>query len=218
LSTGGFEVDPFVAEPWPRTWGLNLALGWPLPVDVAAYQELAGGLAALDPGLFVYPHAQTHVTVVTLVSFKEHVEPSAEEVRELERLIAVASAAVAPVAATLGPIELELGAPVLAPRAVFLPIQDPAGAVARLRAAVMPALRAGSPRFAQCHPPAVVHSTLARFRAAPRPDFAARFERWATDRVLGPARVGSILLTTETRPYMRDGQAVGVFPLASGPR
>jgi len=36
--------------------------------------------------------------------------------------------------------------------------------------------------------------------------------------VLGPARVSSILITTETRPYMREGEAVRAFPLSPAPR
>jgi hypothetical protein len=219
IAAHGLEADPFVVPgPWVRTWGLNLAVGWPLPVDPAAYHRRAGELAALDPGLFVYPHRQTHVTVLTLVSFKEHVEPSLEQTRALEDLIPLVSAAVAPVAGELGAFALELGAPVLARRAVFIPIRDREGAVARFRAAVLPALRALSPLFQRCQPPRAVHATLARFRAAPGPDFAPRFAAWSAGGALGAARVTSIQLTTETQPYMREGQVVGLFPLAPMPR
>ena len=215
----GLEADPFVVPgPWVRTWGLNLAVGWPLPVDLATYDRLAGELAALDPGVFVYPHRQTHVTVLTLVSFKEHVEPSPAETRALEDLIPRVSAAVAPVAGALGSFELELGAPVLARRAVFIPIRDRAGAVGRFRAAILPALRALSPLFQRCQPPRGVHTTLARFRVAPGPGFVERFEAWAAGGALGAAHVSSIQLTTETQPYMREGQVVGLFPLAPAPR
>jgi len=219
IAAHGLEADPFVVpNPWVRTWGLNLAVGWPLPVDLPAYDRLAGELAALDPGLFVYPHRQTHVTVLTLVSFKEHVEPSLAETRALVDLIPLVSAAVAPVAGELGSFELELGAPVLARRAVFIPIREREGALARFRAAILPALRALSPLFQRCQPPRAVHATLARFRVAPGPGFVERFEECAAGGVLGSARVSSIQLTTETQPYMREGQVVGLFPLSAAPR
>jgi len=208
-----FQADPFVAGDWPRTFGLNLAVGWPLPVEPRAYQALADGLAALDPGLFVYPCAQTHITVLTLVSFKEHVEPAPEEQRALEALVPLVKEVVAPVVRGLGLIALEIGAPRLSDRAIYLPLADPSGAIARLRAAVLSPLRALSPVLQRCQPPQAVHSTLARFRAVPAADFPARFAAWAPGRALGPIRVDALLLTTETKPYMREGAVVATWPL-----
>jgi len=215
IAAHGLEADPFVVDgPRVPTWGLNLAVGWPLPVDRGAYGALAGGLAALDPGLYVYPHAQTHVTVLTLVSFKEHVSPSAAEIAGLAALIPLVNAVVDPIARAFGPIALEIGAPVLARRAAFFPIADPAGALARLRQQVLSALRACSRRFDRCQPPRAVHSTVARFRAAPAPAFERRFDEWARDRALGSVRVDALLMTTETLPYMRAGEIVAKWPLA----
>lgn len=209
-----FEADPFLIDgPWVRTWGLNLAVAWPLPVDGARYRALAEGLAALDPALYVYPQAQSHITVLTLVSFKEHVAPSPEEARALAELIPVVEAAVAPAIGALEPFTLDIGAPLLAERAVYLPIADPTGAVAGIRAAVLPRLRASSPLFARCQPPPAVHSTLARFRRVPAADFPARFAAWSRGRALGPVEVDALLLTTETRPYMREGAVVARWPL-----
>jgi len=214
IAAQGFQTDPLAASDTP-SWGLNLACGWPLPVDPGAYQQLAAGLAALDPGLVVYPHVQTHITLLTLVSFKEHLAPSPERQRALEEVIPLVNAVVGPVARGLAPFDLELGPPALSPRAVFLPIHDPAGAVAGFRRQVLPALRALSPLFQRIQPPRAVHSTVARFRAAPGPDFPQRFDRWAGDRALGPLRVTSLLVTTETRPYMRGGGVAGAFSLGS---
>ena len=45
------------------------------------------------------------------------------------------------------------------------------------------------------------------------PHFVERFDRWAHDQVLGRFPVTSLLVTTETRPYMRGGAVVGRFPL-----
>jgi hypothetical protein len=213
----GFEADQFIASgTWPPTWGLNLAVGWPLAV--AGYDELADALANLDEGLFVYPRSQTHVTVLTLVSFKEHVAPDADEVRALETLIPLVNEAVAPLARGLSPFSLEVGPPVLSRRAVFVPLRDAAGTIARFRAQALEALAARLRLFAACRPPVAIHATIARFRRPPAPDFAARFDAWAAGRALGPFTVGEILVTTETRPYMHEGRVAGSFPLGGGNR
>jgi hypothetical protein len=181
---------------------------------VGAYERLAASLAALDPHLFVYPYPQTHVTVLTLVSFKEHVEPSPEEVGAVETVVPLVAEIVAPVVRGMRPFPLALGTPRLTPQAVYLPIQDETGAVARVRGAVLPALRAASPLLRDCRPPPAVHSTIARFAAAPNSDFAARFDRWAAEgRALGPVTIDAVLVTTETRPYMKEGRVVKAFPL-----
>jgi hypothetical protein len=215
IATHGFEADPFVVEgEWVPTWGLNLAVGWPVLADRWRYEAMTEGLQALDPGLFVYPHRQTHITVLTLVSFKEHVQPSPEEVRALATLIPVVRETVAPIARGFGLFDLEIGAPVLSRRAAFWPIADPTGAIARFRQQVLPALRACAPVFDRCQPPRAVHSTLARFRTVPAPGFLERFESWAHGRAIGRILIGDVLLTTEPRPYMRAGEVVAAWPLA----
>jgi hypothetical protein len=215
IERDGFEADPLVVEgEWVRTWGLNLAVGWPLPVDRRAYEPMADGLRALDPGLFVYPYEQTHITVLTLVSFKEHLSPSAEEERGLATLIPVVRETVDPIVRGFRLFPLEIGAPVLSRRAAFWPIDDPTGAAARLRQQVLPAVRACAPVFERCQPPRAVHSTLARFRTVPGPGFLERFERWAQGRALGPITIGDLLLTAEPRPYMRAGEVLVRWPLA----
>jgi hypothetical protein len=214
IATAGFEPDPFLtAGQWQPVWGLNLAFGWPLPIAADAYQTLASALEALDPALFVYPHAQSHVTVLTLVNFKDHVEPPPEEIAALETLIPLVVEAVAPVARAVPPFDIEIGPPVLARRALFLPIREPAGVVARFRRDALEALRARLPLFHAVRPPLAVHSTVARFNAVPAPGFVRRFDDLGL-RPLGPARVDSLLVTTETRPYMREGAIARAFSLA----
>src|SRR5689334_13695730 len=78
----GFTRDPLVGEHADRAHcGLNLAVAWPLPELAQAYGALARRIEALDPGLYVYPYATTHITVLTAVSFKLYPDASSEILR-----------------------------------------------------------------------------------------------------------------------------------------
>ena len=44
-------------------------------------------LAALDPGVYVYPEWETHVTIMTFVNFSLHRRPAPERLAELQSLI-----------------------------------------------------------------------------------------------------------------------------------
>jgi hypothetical protein len=213
-----FEPDPFlVTGPWAPVWGLNLALGWPLPAPVSTtYLAAAADLAALEPALYVYPHQQTHVTVLTLINFKEHVQPTLDQQDALEALVPPVRDTLAPLLRDLPPLEVELGAPALSPQAVYVPIHEAAGTVARVRALALAALPAVDQRFAACRPPPAIHFTMGRFKGAPADDFAARFADWARGRTLGRARIAELLLTSETLPYMRAGEVLARFPLDQG--
>jgi hypothetical protein len=101
---------------------------------------------------------------------------------------------------------------VLSRRAAFLPMRDEAGVIARLREQVLPRLAAADPAFARCQPPRAVHATLARFHRPPPPTLVPAFTTWARQHTLGRARIDSLLMTTETRPYMREGRVVRSYP------
>ena len=79
----GFERDSFLnCMLGSNVYGLNITIAWPLPSQYrTAYEEMAQHVAALDRGLYVYPFAQTHVTVITAVSFKHQINPCAGVIR-----------------------------------------------------------------------------------------------------------------------------------------
>ncbi len=83
----GFQADPIVAHSLDTpVYGLNLTILWPLPL-LGIYQNLIKALAHLDDSVYVYPLSQTHVNLITLVSFKMHQAPSPQELKRLKKLI-----------------------------------------------------------------------------------------------------------------------------------
>jgi hypothetical protein len=65
--------------------------------------------------------------------------------------------------------------------------------------------------------PGIIHSTVLRFVRAPADlaRFLATFDRLAAEPGLGSARISEILVTAETRPYMRSGEVLHRFRLGS---
>jgi len=110
---------------------------------------------------------------------------------------------------------------VLTPKAAILPIADPSGEITRVRRDVISALEAdkelhGKLARAGLNVPGIIHSTVMRFKAAPSDlaRFAADFEQAARAAHQVEIMIDEILLTTETKPYMREGTIVHRFPLA----
>jgi hypothetical protein len=63
--------------------------------------------------------------------------------------------------------------------------------------------------------PGIIHSTVMRFRQPP-PDlekFLSAFDALAAETDFPPIQVGEILLTSETKPYMRAGEILRRFKL-----
>lgn len=212
------EPERFIVDSWVRrieepVLGLNLAFAWPLPAVLrAAYEALATRLSALDPGVYVYPYATTHVTVATLVSFKDHSDPGGAEQARILGLVPDIARRLGPAAARIGAFEIEVGPPVLVGEAAFLPIQNPGGEVAHVRARLGAALRdVCTPRI-----PQAIHSTVLRFRRAPAQParFRSDFDEIATTTPVGRARIDELLITTETRPYMAAGAIAHRFKLS----
>ena len=64
--------------------------------------------------------------------------------------------------------------------------------------------------------PGIVHSTVLRFHGSP-PDlrsFLAAFDEIAADTKFPAIQVRELLLTSETNPYMREGEILRRFKLA----
>jgi hypothetical protein len=169
---------------------------------------MRAAIEALDPGVYVYPFTQTHVTLATLVSFKEHLSPSPAEGERIRGLAA-------PVASVLDRVrppdfEIDFGSPVLVRAAAFLPARNPTGEIRAVRRGLEDALRGAESELGSLRLPQAVHATILRFRTPPRNPEAFRdaFEAVAAAARFGTVRVPEILITTETRPYMRSGEIV----------
>ncbi len=216
----GLLADKFVAtDPEVPTFGLNLACVWPFPEAWrVGYELMAQRLGALGDWLYVYPFAHTHVTLVTLVSFARHIRPTPETVHSLEARMPEIIAALSPLLAEgsrdgLKSFQLRPDAPVLARGAGILPLVNPDGEVRELRTRVRDLLQRNAPLHRELgerglNVPGIIHSTILRFRQPPPEleQFVATFDEIAAEIEFPPMDVGEILLTTETKPYMRGGE------------
>jgi hypothetical protein len=118
------------------------------------------------------------------------------------------------------PFTLQPQAPVLSRSAVILPLANLDGEVARLRQRVAELLQRHAPLQRELvkrglKVPGIVHSTVARFAQMP-PDleiFLAAFDELAAETDFTPMEAGEILLTSETKPYMRGGEILRRFKL-----
>jgi predicted RNase H-like HicB family nuclease len=218
----GVVVDALlVGDPDGPVFGFNLACAWPFPAAAARfYRPIAARLAALDPGVYVYPEWETHVTIMTFVNFNLHRRPAPERLAELQSFINPVRELIRPLLARPA-FELVLGPPVLTRKAAILPITDPSGAIADIRNTVRAALAAEKGLQAELvgagmNVPGIIHSTIMRFKSEPNDlaKFLADFDQAAATAKPFPLAIDELLLTTETEPYMRAGEVVERFPLA----
>ena len=223
----GLLADEFLGDdPGVSTFGLNLACAWPFPEAWRAnYERLAQRLRALGPWVYAYPFPFTHVTLVTLVSFARYLRPTAETVKAGEERLPEIVATLAPMFAAssperIKPFTLHPQSPVLSRSAGILPLQNPDGEVARLRQRTVELLRGKEPlhrELTECglNVPGIIHSTVLRFRQPP-PDlerFLAAFDELGAETSFPPLEVGEVLLSSETKPYMRGGEVLRRFRL-----
>lgn len=212
----GFATDPWVPRIATPVLGLNLAFAWPLPAAVrATYEDLRSRLQALDRGAYVYPHAETHVTVATLVNFKNHPEPNAADHARILAQVPELARQLDALVADVPAFDLKIGAPVLVRSAAFLPLLVSTDAIFGLRRRLTDVLaQAGLDE--ELRVPKAMHSTILRFREPPvdAADFQRRFREIATETTFAPARIEEMLITTETRPYMLSGEIAHRWRLA----
>jgi hypothetical protein len=221
----GVVVDALLdAHPDGPVFGFNLACAWPFPATAARfYRPLAERLAALGPAVYVYPEWETHVTILTLVNFSLHRRPEPKRLADLQTLINPVREMIRPLLKR--PVfELILGAPVLTRKAAILPVSDATGAIAEIRQSVHAALAADKGLHAELvrcglNVPGIIHSTIMRFKSEPGDltKFLADFDETAATVEPFPLPIGELLLTTETKPYMRAGEIVERFPLDRPP-
>ena len=201
-------------------FGFNLACAYPFPPSAARiYRPIAERLARLDPAVYVYPDWETHVTIVTFVSFYPHGHTEPERLAQLQSLIEPVRELIRPLLRG-PPFELVLEAPVLTRKAAIFPILDEAGAIVPIRQTVRAALAADKALHAELvrgglNFPGIVHSTIMRFKSEPAnlAKFLADFDEAAATTEPFTLNINELLLTTETKPYMRAGEVVYRFPL-----
>lgn len=223
----GLVVDPFLAnDPDRPVFGLNLACAWPFPETwEAEYARLAANLAKLDSGGYVYPFAFTHITLVTLISFARQQAPGADLVAKwqarLPRILAALAPLIDPSASEgLRTFTLEPQPLILAKGAAFLPFANPDGAVGRLRQAVLRLLERDAALHEELvalglNAPGIIHATLMRFLRQPADlgGFLRGFDAIADSAAFPKLEIREVVLTSETRPYMRGGQVLHHFRL-----
>jgi len=228
----GLLADQFLADdPDIPAFGLNLACAWPFPEFWrASYERMANRLGALGPGVYVYPFPFTHVTLVTLVSFARHARPTAALMKPLLETLPEITATLSPLFTADSPdrikhFKVHPQLPVLARGAGILPLLNPDGEVRRLRQRTVELLQHNEPLHRELtqrglNVPGIIHSTVMRFRQ-PLPDlekFLAAFDQIAAETSFPPVEVEEILLTSETKPYMRGGEVLRRFQLSLGSR
>jgi hypothetical protein len=163
----------------------------------------------------VYPFAATHVTVLTAVSFKQYPDPGADLVAEVEQAADRLGAWLVDAVRDLPKFTLDFGPPVLAPAAAFIPIRNPTGEIARVRERALSFCRQSAGILSAASAPRRVHSTILRFPEPP-PDplaFARAFDAIEA-RPLGRTLIDRILVTLETKPYMRAGRITRAVELS----
>jgi hypothetical protein len=211
--------DPLVGEGADRRHhGVNIAVAWPWPKELeATYQAFARSVAALHPGLYVYPFATTHITVLTAVNFKSYPDPNEDLVREIDRAAVELATFVEENSRDLPPFTLELGHPVLVPAAAFVPMTNRTGEIAKIRERALRFCRAAGGILGLASAPQAVHSTILRFRGVPSDPtaFASRFAQIARGADFGDIAIDRLLVTLETKPYMREGSVVRSIDLSA---
>lgn len=175
------------------------------------YAEFAEKIAGLDAGVYVYPLAQTHITVLTAINFKSEIDPSQSRMSLIEEAAERLLAFLNSVATSLRPIVITVGTPVLSGRAGYLPIQNPSGEIEWIRRAALQFCRELGEPLARVQAPTIIHSTFLRFRRPPvdAEGFLYAFRRIAQEVVFGSATLDEILVALETQPYMREGRLMG---------
>lgn len=225
----GFITDELLATDADcPVFGINLACAYPFPTSVEGpYAAMAARLAKLDDGVYVYPIWETHITIVTFLNFSLHRRPAPERLEELRSCIGPIGALMRSLFDTeaIDAFRLEFQPPVLLRKAVILPVTNPSGEIARLRWRVSQLLEDKKQLHEKLlrgglNVPGIIHSTIMRFTKAPRdlPGFTAGFDAVAaaTEPFVMTAR--EILLTVETKPYMRAGEIVQRFALGGAQR
>jgi hypothetical protein len=216
----GFVADKFLADkPDCLVFGVNLACLYPFPPAFReGYQILVDQLANIDPIVYVYPLWETHVTIATFINFAQHTSPTEQCVAELTNVMEDLGAHLQKAFTDIKPFELWIEPPIISRKAAILPLSDATGAITETRKRVAenlpPSLRARLDALGFNIPP-LVHSTIMRFKQVPvdTERVLAKFDAVARTVPRATMTVNEIYITTETKPYMREGEIFHRFQL-----
>lgn len=230
IKANGFKQDTFLSvDPNYSVYGLNLAFGWPLPSHFKkTYEKLISALERISSSTYLYPYQQTHVTVLTIVNFKIHRDPTEQEIcafKNLESEIVTRFSSMF-YDLKLKPFSIDVGPPVLSWKAAFLPILNPTQEISELRKRAIIELshlrddQAEHSAIKNLLPenielPDIIHSTFLRFLERPSDEkaFSKLFENTVFNFKFGEAKIEEFILTSETKPYMRGGDIIQRFKL-----
>jgi hypothetical protein len=219
----GFLPDDFLKSKAP-TFGINIAMSFPLPQEMKSRYELFSHEIVSEKDIagcaFLYPFHTTHVTIATLVNFKNHFKPVAGD---RKRILETASHVKELLAGWLNkmiesgkmkPFIIEIGPPVLSARTAFLPIRNVTDEIKKIRAWAKRNLkRLLDDDF---NIPNYIHSTIMRFTKSPGISpalFLHKFEKIASHVNFGTVHINELYITSETRPYMQSGEILFTFNL-----
>lgn len=222
ISEQGFVADSFLAvNPDAPVFGVNLACLYPFPLEVRTiYETLTERLTAIDPGVYVYPFWETHVTIATFINFGQQQSPSPQRLAELENLMRRIVTRIEPEFSSRKAFNLWIEQPILSRKAAILPLSDPSDAITEIRNGIAESLSSVPELKTQLtglglNIPPIVHSTIMRFKEAPDDinAFVEKFDEISRSVSRIPMRVTELYITTETKPYMRQGEIIHRFPL-----
>lgn len=201
--------DPFLTENIDQpVFGLNLALCWPFPLKTRkAYEQIAREIKLLGPEVYVYPYHQTHITLMTIIDFKKYLNPRKDKIIAFKEIAAELYELLIPIVQTTSQFKISLDSLELSQNAGFLQSQEPRKSVVKLRAAIENALIESElsiiPKI-----PNIVHSTILRFKSVPSnpSNFLFDFNSIKRNSKIAEILISELLITSETKPYMRDGE------------
>jgi hypothetical protein len=186
-------------------------------MDRTLYSGFAAKLAGLESALYVYPFAQTHITVLTAVDFRHEFNPTPERVGIIDQAARRLAECIRSCCKEIAPFQIVIGPPVLSPRAAFLTIANPGGEIERLRQHAREFCIKSGPPLDQVQVPSIIHSTILRFRQVPRvPRFLDGFRKLVDEWTSQRGTVRSVLIARELRPYLSSGKAAAISNLTPG--
>lgn len=202
-----------------NVYGLNIAVGWPLPEKAKQkYEDLSKELKRFDSDIYIYPYSQTHITLITLVSFKENISPSRETIDSICKLKSLIDILLFNLLMDLKlsgfrEFTIDIGSPVLTSKAIILPIVNHGNEINRLRCLFADEI---NKKTSLCIGiPSIIHCTIGRFIniIADKNKFKCDFEKISSRHIIGKVLIDEILLTSETKPYMRKGEILSRYPI-----